>query len=173
MSVRRASNSDCQASEQPMPDDEREWLLAPWKAAAALSRNHVKYEAGCSVDIYEDDQKIYVDVEMPGFRIADADITLTDRILAVSGNRVEKETKGQQRLPERWRRTIQRCFSLPCHVEQGVEASLIDGVLRLELHKCGGVQGDISNENYEQFLMERDNLAGELSAAPGTSGSEQ
>jgi HSP20 family protein len=107
--------------------------IAPWPNAGDPA---TEISAAYPVDIYEDDQKIYVDAEMPGFTATDVEVTLSEGILNISAERVEEEREGEKHLYERRHRKIQRSFSLPSPVEeQSVEAQIIDGVLHLELIK--------------------------------------
>jgi HSP20 family protein len=108
-------------------------LLVPWPYEG---NPEVETAVAYPVDIHEDDQKIYVDAEMPGFKATDIDVTLSDGTLNISGERTNEEKDGKKHLYERRHRTIRRSFSLPSLVEeQNVKARFIDGVLHLELNK--------------------------------------
>lgn len=94
------------------------------------------------VDISEDQDKIYVEAELPGFMKEDVDVTLESGILTITAERKtekqepEKAERTQRHLQERRFTRVQRSFTLPTSVDEGnVEASLSDGVLHITLHK--------------------------------------
>jgi len=92
------------------------------------------------VDMREDDEHIYVDAELPGFKKDDINITLEKGVLQISAEHSEVnsdvENKGTPLISERrWSRYF-RSFTLPTAVtEDDVKASFEDGVLHLALPK--------------------------------------
>jgi HSP20 family protein len=90
------------------------------------------------VDIYEDEHKIVLKLEVPGMKQEDLDIRLENNILIVRGERkLEKEEKEKNfhRIERRYG-TFYRAFSLPTTVNsEGVKASYDSGILKLELNK--------------------------------------
>ena len=87
-------------------------------------------------DIHEDDQSIYVDVEMPGFKKEHVQIALQDDQLQVTAERELDHEGGTRWLSERRTTRFERSFTLPAPVDpQQVEARLEDGVLHLEMKK--------------------------------------
>lgn len=88
------------------------------------------------VDIREDEDHIYVEAEMPGFKKDEVDVTLEAGVLTIIGQRKLEEIKGEKHLTERRFTRVQRSFSLPSSVDEAkVEASLADGVLHVTLNK--------------------------------------
>ena len=88
------------------------------------------------VDIREDDNSIYVDAEVPGFKKDEIDVTLEQGILSISAERKTEPAEGQTHLTERRFTRIQRSFTLPTSVdEDNVDAKLDNGVLQLKLNK--------------------------------------
>jgi HSP20 family protein len=88
------------------------------------------------VDIREDEDHIYVEAEMPGFRKDEVSVTLENGILTLSGQRRAEERKGADHLTERRFTRIQRSFTLPTSVDESkVDAKLSDGVLCITLNK--------------------------------------
>jgi HSP20 family protein len=89
------------------------------------------------VDIREDDDYVYVDAEMPGFKRDQINVTLENGMLQITGQRPpEKELKGQQHLTERRFLRVSRSFTLPTNVDENkVEAHLTEGVLHLKFPK--------------------------------------
>lgn len=89
------------------------------------------------VDIREDENYIYVEAEMPGFKKDEIDVTLESGVLHIQAQRtIEKQESGQRHLTERRFNRISRSFTMPNAVDEGkVDAGLKDGVLHLKLHK--------------------------------------
>lgn len=94
------------------------------------------------VNIWEDDDNVYVEAEMPGFRRDDIDITLEQGVLNISAERkAETEHSGAEILNERRYMRYHRSFSLPTPVDDTqVEAKLTDGVLHLTMPKRAEVK---------------------------------
>ena len=90
------------------------------------------------VDVYEDDQKIVLKLEVPGVKENELDIRLENHTLTVRGERkFEKEEKEENfhRIERRYG-SFFRAFSLPTTVDsENVKATYDSGVLRLELNK--------------------------------------
>jgi HSP20 family protein len=89
------------------------------------------------VDIHEDDNHVYVEAEMPGFRKDQIDVTLENGVLTISAEREDKPREGAaSHLKQRRFTKINRKFQLPKTVDdQKVAAKLDDGVLHLTLTK--------------------------------------
>lgn len=90
------------------------------------------------VDVYEDEHKITLKLEIPGLKQEDLDIRLENNSLTVRGERkFEKEEKEENfhRIERRYG-SFYRSFSLPNTVDtENVKATYDAGVLRLELNK--------------------------------------
>jgi HSP20 family protein len=90
------------------------------------------------VDIYEDEHKIVLKLEVPGLKESDLDIQLENNVLTVRGERkFEKEEKEENfhRIERRYG-SFYRSFTVPNTVNaESVKASYDAGVLRLELEK--------------------------------------
>jgi HSP20 family protein len=90
------------------------------------------------VDIYEDEHKIVLKLEVPGMKENDLDIQLENNVLTVRGERkFEKEEKEENfhRIERRYG-SFYRAFTLPSTVDtENVGASYNAGVLKLELKK--------------------------------------
>lgn len=90
------------------------------------------------VDIREDNDHIYVEAELPGFTRDQVNVTLENRVLSIIAERgkptLEEGTK--EHLSERRFIRVARSFTMPDTVDEGkVDAKLVDGVLKLTLHK--------------------------------------
>src|SRR5438552_17830525 len=90
-----------------------------------------------AVDVREDNDHIYVDVDLPGFKKEEVDVTLENQTLTISAERSDaKETKGDYLMKERRYSKFLRSFTLPPTVdEKQVDAKLNDGVLYIVLNK--------------------------------------
>lgn len=87
-------------------------------------------------DVEETDEAILLTVDLPGMKKEDVNISLTDNVLTLSGERkLERGSKGSGRYERSYGR-FQQSFSLPGTVDVGrVEAHLEDGVLHVALPK--------------------------------------
>jgi HSP20 family protein len=93
------------------------------------------------VDIHEDDEILYVDAELPGFRREEIAVNLDQGTLTISAERKVEESKGAKRLSERRFTRVDRSFTLPRFVDESkVDARLEDGVLHLKLPKTSDSQ---------------------------------
>jgi HSP20 family protein len=90
------------------------------------------------VDIYEDEHKIVLKLEVPGLKQEDLDIRVENNTLTVKGERkFEKEEKEENfhRIERRYG-SFFRSFTVPNTVNtDNVKASYDAGVLRIELEK--------------------------------------
>jgi HSP20 family protein len=90
------------------------------------------------VDIYEDEHKIVLKLEVPGLKQEDLDLQLENNTLTVRGERkFEKEEKEENfhRIERRYG-SFFRSFTVPTTVNpEGVKASYDAGVLHVELEK--------------------------------------
>jgi len=90
------------------------------------------------VNIWEDDEAVHVDAEMPGFTKDQIEITIEQGTLQIAASRDEQseQKNGSPVLTERrWSRYF-RSFSLPAAVqEDAVTANCENGVLHLTLPK--------------------------------------
>jgi HSP20 family protein len=90
------------------------------------------------VDVYEDEHKIVLKLEVPGIKQEDLDVRLENNTLTVRGERkFEKEEKEDNfhRIERRYG-AFSRAFTLPTSVDsENVKAEYDSGVLKLELNK--------------------------------------
>jgi len=90
------------------------------------------------VEISEDDKNVYVEVELPGVKSEDLDVTLEGGILTIRGEKREEheDDKRQYHLRERRYSKFVRSFRLPATVDESkVSAELKDGVLHVTIEK--------------------------------------
>ena len=90
------------------------------------------------VDIYEDDKKVVLKLEVPGIEEKDLDVSVENNTLTVKGERkFESEEKEENfhRIERRYG-SFFRAFTLPSTVDtEHVQAKYNAGVLKLELMK--------------------------------------
>ncbi|HEX3984978.1 MAG TPA: Hsp20/alpha crystallin family protein [Acidobacteriaceae bacterium] len=90
------------------------------------------------VDVYEDEHRIVLKLEVPGMKESDLDIQLENNLLTVKGERkFDKEEKEENfhRIERRYG-IFYRSFTIPTTVNsENVKASYDAGVLRIELEK--------------------------------------
>ncbi len=91
-----------------------------------------------AVDVYEDDKKVVLKLEVPGIEEKDLDVSVENNTLTVKGERkFEKEEKEENfhRIERRYG-SFYRAFTLPSTVDtENVAAKYEAGVLKLELTK--------------------------------------
>ena len=91
-----------------------------------------------AVDVYEDEQKITLKIEVPGIDEKDIDIRVENNVLTVTGERkFEKEEKEENyRRVERHYGSFTRSFTLPNTVDaENISADYDRGVLKVQLAK--------------------------------------
>jgi HSP20 family protein len=90
--------------------------------------------ASYPMDVYEEDGKILVDAELPGFDKKDIEVSVNNGILCISAERKSKKHNGKTHVRERQYKRVERSFTLPATVEdQKADAKFANGVLHLEL----------------------------------------
>src|SRR5712672_3435227 len=91
-----------------------------------------------AVDVYEDEHKVTLKIEVPGIDEKDIDVRIENNTLTVHGERkIEKEEKEENyRRVERQYGSFTRSFTLPSSVDTGqVNARYDNGVLKISLAK--------------------------------------
>lgn len=89
-------------------------------------------------DIYEEDDKMVLEIEAPGMREEDLNITLEGNTLTISGERKFEDERKKDRYHrvERWYGNFARSFTLPGTVDPNrVEAKYEHGVLYVTMAK--------------------------------------
>ena len=91
-----------------------------------------------AVDVYEDEHKVTLKIEVPGIDEKDIDVRIENNVLTVHGERkIEKEEKEENyRRVERRYGSFTRTFNLPTTVDaEKVSADYDKGVLKVALPK--------------------------------------
>lgn len=92
-----------------------------------------------ALDVHDEKDNLVVQVELPGLKKDEIDISIHDGVLTVSGERKqEREQKeGESFRSERYFGKFQRSVTLPVAVNaQNVKAAYKDGVLTVHLPKA-------------------------------------
>ena len=109
-----------------------------------------------AVDIYEDEKRIVLKLEVPGIPEKDLDVTVENNTLVVKGERkFEKEEKEQNfhRIERRYG-SFSRAFTLPTTVEtENIDAKYENGVLKFELKKKHEAQPKQIKVNVNKSLV--------------------
>jgi len=91
-----------------------------------------------AVDIYEDEHKLVLKLEVPGVKPENLDVRLEDQTLTVSGQRkfeTEEKEENFHRIERRFG-SFARTFTLPVTVDTAsIAAKYEDGVLAIQLAK--------------------------------------
>ncbi len=91
--------------------------------------------SGPRANLYESKDKLVLQMEVPGLKEDDIDISLVKNVLTVSGERRDDAPEGYSvHRKERAAYRFTRSFELPYRVNpSGIEAVLHDGVLTVEM----------------------------------------
>lgn len=90
------------------------------------------------VDIYETEQAIVLEADVPGLSLGDLDIGVENNTLTIRGERKQSSevTEENCHRVERFYGAFVRSFSIPNQVDpQKIQATYQNGVLRLEMAK--------------------------------------
>ena len=97
-------------------------------------------ENNMKCDIYEKDNKYYIDMDIPGFNKEDIDISLKNGYLTIKAerkNNVEEENDDKTFIRrERSYAKTERSFNLGNVDEDNIDASFKDGVLSIVIPKA-------------------------------------
>jgi len=87
------------------------------------------------VDIREDENNFYIDMELPGIKRENVKLTVKDNQLTVEGERKSEEEIDYYK-SERYYGSFVRSFILPASADsEKVEASFVDGLLTINIAK--------------------------------------
>lgn len=112
-------------------------LPSVWEDASDLMG--ATFGALPKANMYEKDDVVHVELEVPGYAVGDLDISITGDVLKVMGKTSEKTEEKQGRkyfMSEISERSFARTITLPYEVvADKVTANFKDGVLQLTLPK--------------------------------------
>ena len=91
------------------------------------------------LDLAEQDDSFMIEVDLPGVRPEDVDVTLDQNLLTIRGERKTSSTLTNENVRRSERRygSFLRTISLPSHVDaEGIQADFEDGVLHITVPKA-------------------------------------
>lgn len=91
-----------------------------------------------TVDIYENDENIVINAELPGLTKEEVSIDLDGRVLTISGERKLSEETDKKTFykKERYYGSFKRSFTLPEFIDQEkINAEFLNGVLEITIAK--------------------------------------
>jgi len=121
--------------------------LNRWLGRSPASREGTSadvFQFAPPADVYEDENKIALKMEVPGVNQQDLDIRIDGNTLSVSGERkFEKDEKKENfRRVERQYGSFSRLFELPSSADrENITANFKDGVLQIEVPKRAEARG--------------------------------
>lgn len=105
-------------------------------ANVLASRNHADNYP--KINIYNHDDKLYVEASAPGIDPAKIEVVLTDNVLSISGEKEANQLENNEKVhrTERSKGKFVRTIELPSDVDaQKVEANYKNGILLISLSK--------------------------------------
>jgi HSP20 family protein len=88
------------------------------------------------VDIWEDEQQVVIQLDVPGCKLNDLSAEAVDGQLVITGERSVPDGANRRYRSERWQGRFVRSFTLPQGVDGGnIQADYEDGVLTVTLPK--------------------------------------
>lgn len=107
-------------------------------------------EGQLSIDVFQDEHNVYVVAPVAGVKPGDIDVTITDEVLTIRGERRPgHEIPGEQHFSQEcyWG-PFSRSYVLPIAVEsESSKATLRDGLLKIEIPKDAKVKTKIIKIN--------------------------
>ncbi|MCU4138567.1 MAG: Small heat shock protein IbpA [Thermodesulfobacteria bacterium] len=91
-----------------------------------------------AVDVSETDNEIIVKVDVPGVKPEDMEISLSDNVLIIKGEKKKEEEEKKENFyrMERYYGSFMRSIQLPCEIEEDkISATYKNGVLKIVLPK--------------------------------------
>lgn len=116
--------------------DEMERAFSPWFSSALPSIRMERFTP--SVDMSEDQDNIYVEMNLPGMEQKDINVKTIGNVLEISAKKEEtaEEQNRDYYCCERYRGRFYRALDLPSSVDtSGIEAKTKNGVLTITLPK--------------------------------------
>ena len=87
-------------------------------------------------DVWEDEENLYVELELPGLKPEEVTLNYEDGILRIEGESKTPERKGHYHLSERRYGTFVRAFQLPNVIDpESTQAAFKHGILTVTLAK--------------------------------------
>ena len=133
-----------------------------------------------AVDVREDAKEIVLEVELPGIKPSDVEVTAENGVLTISGEKQSTSTQGPEgryHVIERSYGSFTRSFQLPSGVdERRIEADFADGLLSVRIPKAAIAQPrriEIRNSGNQPAIQGNAQAASSTRSARSSSGSTQ
>ena len=107
-------------------------------------------EGQLSIDVYQDEHNVYVLAPIAGVKTGDVDISITDEVLTIHGERKPGHETGPEKhfTQECYWGPFSRSYVLPIAVNsEDAKAILKDGLLRIEIPKDSKVKTKVIKVN--------------------------
>lgn len=98
----------------------------------------ITFEWSPAVDVSETNEAVIVKVDLPGVNPDDVEISLSENVLTIKGEKKKEEEEKKQNFyrMERYYGSFMRAIQLPCEIEEEkISATYKDGVLKIVLPK--------------------------------------
>jgi len=94
-----------------------------------------------SIDVKEDDKRFCVEAELPGMDNKDVEVTLTENVLTIRGEKRVEQEDSKRHYSERYFGQFERRIPFGTEVDaDAVKASFKNGVLKVEVPKAARAQ---------------------------------
>ena len=138
-----------------------------------------------AVDVREDDKELLIDVEVPGIKPEDVNISVENGVLSISGEKRAERKEGEEgryHTVERTYGSFFRSFQLPKGVDESqINANYDNGVLTISIPKAalpqprriqiGGTENQVQGQTGREQVSGRTSTraaSGERMAASGS-----
>lgn len=133
-----------------------------------------------AVDIREDSKEIALEIELPGIRPSDVEVTAENGVLTIRGEKQSTSTEGAEgryHVVERSYGSFTRSFQLPTGVdEQRIEADFSDGLLTVRIPKAALAQPrriEIRNSGSQPAIQGSASKGGAAKGRQGSGGTSE
>ena len=90
-----------------------------------------------SMDMYETDNAVVLEVALPGFKRDDIKISIEDNMLTIEGQRKTETENKKYHMKEIYSESFMRSVTIPVKIDsENAEAALKDGVMTITLPKA-------------------------------------
>jgi len=133
-----------------------------------------------AVDIREDNKEIALEIELPGIKPSDVEVTAENGVLTIRGEKQSTSTEGSEgryHVVERSYGSFTRSFQLPTGVDdQRIEADFVDGVLIVRIPKAALAQPrriEIRNSGSQAAIQGSSSKTASAKGRQGSSGTTE
>jgi len=131
-----------------------------------------------AVDVREDNKEIVLEIELPGIKPSDVEVTAENGVLTIRGEKQGTSTEGEEgryHVVERTYGSFTRSFQLPSAVdERSIDAEFEDGLLSVHIPKAAIAQPrkiEIRNTGSQPSIRGAGSQGSGSQTASGTQGS--